>query len=146
MKVALLIFIALTVGLSVRFVLLGQKSQDMKVSLGLKEGRLQSCDVSSHCYHSDDQEVPLLGKEKLSPDLLERIKSQAKKMGLILQKEEGQYLHFTHQSKVFGFVDDIEFYYLHESQELQFRSSSRVGKSDLGVNKKRVVELLNALK
>ena len=43
-----------------------------------------------------------------------------------------------------GFVDDIELY---KSEDLlHFRSASRVGYSDLGANKKRILKLKDILK
>jgi uncharacterized protein (DUF1499 family) len=53
---------------------------------------------------------------------------------IISQSES--YLHATFQSKVFGFVDDLEI--LKDGEGLQVRSVSRVGRSDLGANRKRV--------
>lgn len=45
-------------------------------------------------------------------------------------------------SRLFRFKDDVVFVYDAAAGELHFRSASRVGKSDLGVNRKRVTALL----
>lgn len=51
---------------------------------------------------------------------------------------ENLYIHAEYRSRVFGFVDDLEVL-LDEVQKLVFlRSSSRIGYSDLGVNRQRV--------
>ena len=46
------------------------------------------------------------------------------------------YLHATFKSAVFGFVDDLEI--VQDGELLQVRSVSRVGFSDMGVNRSRV--------
>ena len=50
----------------------------------------------------------------------------------------GDYLHAEATSKWMKYVDDLEVSFLPESNILLIRSESRVGDSDLGVNKKRV--------
>ena len=51
---------------------------------------------------------------------------------------DGDYLHAEVTSKWMMYVDDLEVSFLPESTILSIRSESRVGESDLGVNKKRV--------
>jgi uncharacterized protein (DUF1499 family) len=53
---------------------------------------------------------------------------------IIVQTES--YLHATFRSSLFGFVDDVEI--LKDEDGLQVRSMSRVGRGDMGVNRKRV--------
>lgn len=55
------------------------------------------------------------------------------------------YLHATASSRWFGFVDDLEIHTLPASQELEVRSASRLGESDLGVNARRLERLHRAL-
>ena len=50
----------------------------------------------------------------------------------------GDYLHAEATSKWMKYVDDLEVSFVPESNTLLIRSESRVGESDLGVNKKRV--------
>jgi len=51
---------------------------------------------------------------------------------------DGDYLHAESTSKWMKYVDDLEVSFYPESNILLIRSESRVGESDLGVNKKRV--------
>ena len=51
---------------------------------------------------------------------------------------EGDYLHAEVTSKWMKYVDDLEVSFIPESNKLLIRSESRVGESDLGVNKKRI--------
>jgi hypothetical protein len=55
------------------------------------------------------------------------------------------YLHATATSRLFGFVDDLEIHTLPASHELEVRSASRLGDSDLGVNTRRLERLHRAL-
>jgi len=54
-----------------------------------------------------------------------------------IKKELEQFIHIEVTSKIFGFVDDVEFY-LNEPGTIHFRSASRLGYSDLGVNRERM--------
>ena len=51
------------------------------------------------------------------------------------------YLHAEFRSRILGFVDDVEFLVDETNSVIQFRSASRVGYSDLGVNRRRMNEL-----
>lgn len=55
-----------------------------------------------------------------------------------LVKEQANYLHGEVRSLIFRFVDDVEFTLVPESGAFQIRSSSRVGYSDFGVNRRRI--------
>ena len=55
-----------------------------------------------------------------------------------LERIEGNYLHGTFTSRLFRFKDDLELLYHPDQKLLHIRSASRVGYSDLGVNRKRI--------
>lgn len=52
--------------------------------------------------------------------------------------EDDTYWHIEFRSRLFRFVDDVEFLFDLEQKLIHVRSASRVGYSDLGVNRKRV--------
>lgn len=58
--------------------------------------------------------------------------------GITVERYDERYLHATATSKIMRFVDDIEFLVKHDDTALYVRSASRLGKSDLGVNAKRI--------
>lgn len=58
--------------------------------------------------------------------------------------EEDLYLHVEFRSRVFGFVDDVEFGFDDGDALIHFRSASRTGYSDLGVNRKRMTAISEA--
>ena len=51
---------------------------------------------------------------------------------------QGGYMHAEFRSLLFGFVDDVEFLIDEREGIIRFRSASRVGYSDLGVNRRRM--------
>lgn len=60
--------------------------------------------------------------------------------------ETADYLHAECASRLFGFVDDLELHLRGEQQAvIAVRSASRLGYSDMGVNRKRVELLRNTL-
>ena len=60
-------------------------------------------------------------------------------------RESGYYVHAESRSRFFGFVDDLELELDESTGIVEVRSASRVGYSDLGVNRKRVERLRKAL-
>ena len=57
-----------------------------------------------------------------------------------------RYLYAEFQTLVFRFTDDVEFLVDETNDRVDFRSASRVGYSDLGVNRKRMTTIVAALK
>tara|TARA_B100001971_G_C18262904_1_gene588766 strand:- start:1643 stop:1966 length:324 start_codon:yes stop_codon:yes gene_type:complete len=53
-------------------------------------------------------------------------------------EEVGWYLRAEAKSRIFGFVDDVEFVMDVRNGVLHVRSASRIGYSDLGVNRNRI--------
>ena len=58
-----------------------------------------------------------------------------------LVEEDESYLHFEFTSLIMRFVDDVEFLFDDESRTIHFRSASRTGYGDLGVNRRRMEEI-----
>lgn len=65
--------------------------------------------------------------------------------GVDVVETDGPYLHATVTSRLFGFVDDLELFADEAEGQLQARSQSRLGDSDLGVNARRLDRLHQAL-
>ena len=58
--------------------------------------------------------------------------------GATIVSETQDYLHAEFRSKIMGFVDDVEFWLPADQPVIHVRSASRVGYSDMGVNRRRV--------
>ena len=124
-------------------------SRSMSVASGHENGRLLPCPESPNCVSSqaDIQDSPYIAGISV-PDSsgwprLIGIVSAMKRVQLISQ--DGNYAHFTFQTPVMGFVDDVEFYYTPESSVIHVRSASRVGYSDGNTNRNRVESIRSAV-
>jgi uncharacterized protein (DUF1499 family) len=58
-----------------------------------------------------------------------------------LVEEDDAYLHYEFTSLLLRFVDDVEFLFDDETKTIHFRSASRTGYGDLGVNRRRMEEI-----
>jgi uncharacterized protein (DUF1499 family) len=106
-------------------------------NLGVHAGSLSPCETSAHCARAD---WPVADPDAAFATLKALIAATPRT--LIVEQRPG-YLHATATSQLFGFVDDLE---LHASDgSLQARSVSRLGDSDLGVNRQRLQALHQAL-
>ena len=112
-------------------------------SLGLQGGRLAPCPDSPNCVSSAATDP----RHAIAPFALDRSVGAAKeelKQAIAklprtkLISETENYLHFEVYSLVFRFVDDVEFHCDDATKTIHLRSASRVGHSDLGVNRRRI--------
>ena len=107
--------------------------------------RLDKCPASPNCVCScypDDTEhfiEPLTFKKNVKSSLKKICLEKFKRCELVQEKEN--YLHFVFTSFLFRFKDDLEFVIDSKKKVVHVRSASRVGHSDLGVNKKRVEKI-----
>ena len=58
-----------------------------------------------------------------------------------LVEEDESYLHYEFTSLLLRFVDDVEFVFADEAKTIHFRSASRTGYGDLGVNRTRMEQV-----
>lgn len=58
-----------------------------------------------------------------------------------LVDEDESYLYYEFTSLLLRFVDDVEFLFDETTKTVHFRSASRTGYSDLGVNRKRMEQV-----
>ena len=65
--------------------------------------------------------------------------------GIIVHQKEYNYIHAVFISDLMGFRDDVEWLFDHHNL-IHYKSASRVGYSDMGVNRQRYELLLNDFK
>jgi uncharacterized protein (DUF1499 family) len=117
---------------------------------GLVEGILSKCPNKRNCVcseHKDDAYHyidPIIIPQNSTVDTFTLLKDVIRKMGGNVQVESCDYLAATFTSAIFKFVDDLEIRIDSTQEVIHIRSASRVGYSDMGVNKKRT-ELLKKL-
>jgi len=115
---------------------------------GLSDGHLAPCPGSPNCVSSEEsdsnhftQPFVFEGEASAAWATLRQVIGQR---GGIIVQDDGEYLWATFTSRLFRFVDDTEFRLDAENHLIHVRSASRVGYSDLGVNRKRVEALREA--
>lgn len=118
-------------------------------SIGTLDSIKLPCPASPNCVtslHPQDEEhfmSPLKGVSLTHfQELVHRVEKRAD--AKIIKRNEG-YLYAEFTSKLMKFVDDVEFSFDSTDKEIHFRSASRLGHSDLGVNEKRIKELTTGL-
>lgn len=102
------------------------------------DGHLSSCPGSPNCVSSEEGDVEPLSFSGAPEAAWKNVRLTLDHMGGKVEREEGNYLAATFKSTLFRFVDDMEFRMVPEQRIIHIRSASRVGYSDMGVNRKRV--------
>lgn len=118
-------------------------------NLGVHDGKLRDCPDSPNCVCSQSESAdhsvkPLDVAESATSESVVQVVVgviQALDRTTIITQESG-YIRAAFATKM-GFVDDVEFYFEPATHRLHFRSASRLGHSDMGLNRKRY-ELLHA--
>ena len=107
-------------------------------NLGVKEGKLAPCPGTPNCVSSQSQDpkAKIAPLPKVSIAELKKVIESMERTTII--EETDNYLYAEFKSQLMGYVDDVEFYLDPNENVIHVRSASRLGKSDLGVNRKRV--------
>jgi len=115
-------------------------------SPGAAGSSLKACPKSPNCVSTEAKDpehaiAPIVysGSRAEAYARLKKVLAGMKRMTIVTEKED--YLHAEARSLIFRFVDDVEFYFSTAEKVIHVRSASRVGHSDLGVNRKRVEEI-----
>ena len=119
-------------------------------NLGVHEGLLGDCPASPNCVSSESTDpghaIPAF---YLTVDGARGWKATRDAVAALprttIVTETADYLHAECASRIFGFVDDVELHLRGEPGIIAVRSASRVGYSDMGVNRKRIEMLRNEL-
>ena len=118
--------------------------------VGLRDGKLSECPDSPNCVSSQTVKKghtidPLSYKGSYSEakQALLSVISSLPRTKIIVDND--RYIHVTFTSRLMRFVDDVEFLFDDTNKQIHVRSASRVGYSDMGVNRKRVENLRKLL-
>lgn len=121
----------------------------IKPDLGIQNGKLSNCPTTANCVSS-------MAKDKkyyIEPIITKASQTDIKNHILSILNGfnnakivtiEDNYIRAEFRSQFFKFVDDVEFYFpesFSEEMIIHFRSASRVGSSDFGVNRKRMEQI-----
>ena len=121
-------------------------------NLGVFDSELSSCPSTPNCVSSDAKKDD--ARHYINPFQLDQTQTESWKAvrDSVLElprtqiiTETTDYLHAECTSALFGFVDDLELHHRADEHIIAVRSASRLGSSDLGVNRKRIESLRNML-
>ena len=110
---------------------------------GLAAGRLRPCPATPNCVCSEQPGEAAFVEPFQSPPARAwaNLRAAILELGGVIVEESSDYLRATFTTKVFRFVDDLELKMDAGRMVIHVRSASRIGSSDLGLNRKRVEEL-----
>lgn len=114
------------------------------INIGVQESKqLAPCPSSPNCVNSQSQDtqhkIEPLTYESTPTQVMANLKTVIQNMErTTIITETENYLYTEFKSKLMGFVDDVEFFLDPSAKVIHVRSASRLGDSDLGVNRKRI--------
>ncbi len=111
--------------------------------LGDALGELMPCPNTPNCVSSLSTRpgaampaIPYTGSREAARAKLLRVLEGLERTRVVVATDS--YVYAEARSRVFGFVDDVEFRFDDGSKEIHFRSASRLGRRDFGVNRSRM--------
>ena len=125
--------------------------------LGVRDGKLKPPSMTENSVTSQAALYPDHPQGKYAdiaplrlkgdgPATLAKIKAVVESMdGAKAVKSEPGYLYAQFTTKLMKYVDDVEFWFDPAANLIQVRSASRVGRGDMGVNRKRIEAVRAAL-
>jgi uncharacterized protein (DUF1499 family) len=111
------------------------------VGAPIKDLPLQPCATKANCATgalADDCSLQNMTEDQR----LEVLRNVIERTGGTVLEAQNIYVRGVYRSRIFSFPDDVELL-LRRNGAISIRSASRLGKGDLGVNKKRVARIVN---
>ena len=115
--------------------------------LGVKKGQLAIIPNSPNAVSSQAKDenkkvepFPFKGDLKATKDTVKRILSAYG--NIEIRTEEQNYIHAVSTTPLMRYHDDLEFYFDEKAGLVHFRSASRIGYSDMGLNRERYNRLM----
>lgn len=118
--------------------------------LGVRDGKLKPPPSSPNCVSSQAQDEPhaiaplaYRGTAEAALKAIAEIVRSSPRTRIISQTND--YLYAEYETALMGYVDDVEFWLPPGEKVVHVRSASRLGYSDLGLNRKRVEDVRQRL-
>lgn len=118
-------------------------------NLGVQDGKLAPCPTSPNCVSSQTESEqhaiePLAFKPgfKAKEAIVNALSAMPR---TVIIEETDDYVYAESTSLIFRFVDDVEVWIDRENNLIHFRSASRTGYSDMGVNRSRIEKLKSSI-
>ena len=148
MPIHIKVFIILVCIIFILFILtrIGLFSGTRPLNLGVIEGRLQQCPVTPNCVSTfaEDAEhgiqpLPLTGSLIQEQDKILSIIRSFSRTNIVVN--EPGYIYVEFRTAMMRYTDDVEFMFDERAGYIHFRSASRLGMSDLGLNRRRMEQI-----
>ena len=132
--------------------LLGGCGAEPPTNLGIEGGRLAPCPNTPNCVSTQEEAedanhymepISFSGSAREAMEAVAGVVEEMPRAEDV--RSEDDYLRAEFTSRIFRFVDDVEFRADEETGLIDFRSASRVGRSDMGVNRERMAEITTRL-
>lgn len=112
------------------------------IEIGLDNGQLREIPESPNCVSTETAQKDKLVEPMPFKSSLEATKTALKTTfeaygGIEIKNETDTYIYAVATTSLMRFHDDIEVCFDTEAQVIRFRSASRAGYSDMGLNKER---------
>ena len=120
-------------------------------SIGVHDGRLAPCPESPNCVSSfakdAEHRIDPLRFSGTPGTVMQELKTHLSSLDRVrIVTLEDNYVYAEFTSLLMRYVDDVEFLLVAEDRVLHFRSASRVGYGDMGVNRERIEVIRQHLK
>ena len=114
-------------------------------------GGLAPCPVYPNCVSTQAQR----SRQRMEPirfgvtpddviDIIARVVEAEPRTEIV--SRDRRHLHATFKTRICRFVDDVEFLVDDDAMQIHFRSASRFGYADLGLNRKRMTHLARLIR
>jgi uncharacterized protein (DUF1499 family) len=125
--------------------------------LGVHDGRLKAPSATANSVSSQAAlypghpqrqyaDIAPLALRGDGPATIEKLRAVVAAMpGARIVSSQTDYLYAQYTTPLMKFVDDVEFWFDPAARVIQVRSASRVGRGDMGVNRKRIEAVRAAL-
>lgn len=135
--------------IAIGFIAIYVQNTKPQITVGLVEGRLREIPNKDNSVSTQTQ---IEGKQIIAMPLKEDVMTSVKVMKEVLEsyggidiiEEKNDYIYAVATTGTMKFHDDIEIYFDEAEGVIQYRSASRAGSSDMGLNRTRY-EALKAL-
>ena len=113
-------------------------------NIGVRDGRLSLCPDSPNGVCSfETRDSHSIAPLQANLSQVEQVLLGLDEANIV--RADTNYLYAEFTSRIMGFVDDVEFLFDPAASVVHVRSASRIGRSDLGVNRKRIEAIRAAI-
>lgn len=142
MRILFIVLIVLVVLIGGVSLMMFFNNKKVPENIGVKDGKLAEMPSSPNAVSSQTdveekrvEPLPFKGNLQASKSAVLNVLKQYGDTEIVTNS--GNYIHAVHTTKAMKFRDDLEFYFAENESLIHFRSASRVGYSDRGLNRER---------